>query len=329
MTIFKRIAIGHAFLLAVLFAVASSASASELYALGGAMHSLSPSDTSYSWQIEYRQDILKHLAGGISYLNEGHIRGHHRDGYSPQLWVRSELLAYRLTVAAAAGPYFFLDTVNNPLTARGFTNDHGLKAMVSLALAYHLQDDLIFEVRSNWVAGDQGFNTLSVLGGIGYHFDPDLEPVDAMKDHRDGANNEITVFGGRTIVNSFRSQESLAIGVEYRRRLLRHLEWTIGGIHEGDTRLSRRDGLVTQIWPNQDLLEGLFSVGAGIGPYLDVSHHDNALNGDDDRRVACLLTLSGAWRMTPHWSLRLSWNRLVTSNDRDTDIIMGGLGFRF
>ncbi|GFO53785.1 hypothetical protein GMSM_07920 [Geomonas sp. Red276] len=301
--------------------------ASELYALGGLMESSDPTAHSYSWQLEYRQDLLKHLAAGTSYLNEGHIDGHHRDGYTVQFWGRTELLDYRLTLAAAVGPYFYLDTKREP-TPKGFSNDHGMKAMMSLAAAWHFDNDLIFELRSNWVKAGSSFDTLSVLGGIGYHFDPNLEPVSVELARSEELKNEITFFLGQTIVNSLNSQHSIAAAVEYRRRLSRHVDWTLEGLYEGDNRLVRRDGLITQIWASQPLLEGLFSVAGGAGPYFDIGHYHRPADHEVDP-VGLLLTITGSYRFTPHWFLRASWNRLVTSNDRDTDIILGGLGFRF
>ncbi|HJV36321.1 hypothetical protein [Geomonas sp.] len=314
--------------LAVLMAALAppAANASELFALGGVMRSSDPQDASYSWQLEYRQDLYRHLAAGFSYLNEGHVDGHRRDGYTAQLWLRSELFAKRLTVAAALGPYFYLDTTR-AFNAKGFTNDHGTKAMLSFAAAWHLQNDLIFELRTNWTTGGQNFDSASVLGGIGYHFDPNLEPRPG-KEFEHEAQNEITAFLGQTIQNSFESETAMSGEIEYRHRFLRHLDWTIGNIYEGNDKLARRDGLVSQVWANQDLLEGLISVGVGVGPYLSLSHYHNALV-DDDQRFACMVTLGGSYRFTPHWGLRVSWNRMVTGNDLDSDIIMGGLGYRF
>jgi hypothetical protein len=302
--------------------LSAPAEASELYALGGGIESSDPHDNTYSWQLEYRQDLLKHLAAGVSYLNEGHIMGHHRDGYTAQLWGRTDLVDDRLTLAAGIGPYFFLDTVrdSNP---NGFTNDHGLKAMLSVAAAWHTDKNFLLELRSNWVKGSSGFDSASVLAGIGYHFDPDLEPVSAGLERE--PKNEVTVFMGQTIVNSFDSQRSFAAALEYRRRLSRHIDWTVGGLYEGDNRLIRRDGVITQLWATQDLAEGMFNVGAGAGAYFDAGHYKNP----GSKFASGILTLTGSYRMTDHWALRVSWNRLVTSYDRDTDVILGGVGYRF
>jgi hypothetical protein len=315
------------FLIATITAItlASSARAAELYFLGGTAMISYPSNRTYSWQLEYRQDILKHLGIGISYLNEGHVEEHHRDGYTAQLWGRTDLFDDRLTVAAGVGPYFYLDTTRSSSDPLHFSNEHRVKAMASVAAAYHLSNDLILELRSNWVGGGAGFDSTSILGGIGYHFDPDLKPLPGTpKGEELEPRNEVTVFAGQTIVNSFNSQKSVAAAVEYRRRMSRHIDLTLSGIYEGDNRLIRRDGIVTQVWAAQELLEGMFSVAAGAGAYFDVSHY----TGGNDT-VSGIITLSGSYRFTPHWALRVSWNRLVTRYNRDTDVILGGIGYRF
>ena len=314
----------------VLAATAPSAGASEIYGLGGVVHSDKPSDTSYSWQLEYRQDLLKHLAAGISYLNEGHFKGHHRDGYTAQLWTRAELLDYRLTVAAGVGPYFFLDTTSSS-SPEGYTDDHGWKAMMSAAATWHLENNVLLELRTNWVKGPAGFDTVSALAGIGYHFEPSLETLDRSKATSEQKfANELTLLAGQTIVNSFDSQKSLAAAIEYRRRLSRHLDWTVTGLYEGDSRLVRRDGIMTQLWVTQELLDDILSVGAGAGAYFNLSNYHNPANiPGADRVLSGIISLTGSYRFTPRWSLRATWNRVVTSNERDTDVILGGIGYRF
>ena len=325
----------HAALLGALTALtlasaATPAPASEIYGLGGAVQSTSPSDLSYSWQLEFRQDLLKHLAAGVSYLNEGHFKGHHRDGYTAQFWTRADLLDYRLTVAAGVGPYFFLDTTSSS-SPGGFSDNHGWKAMMSAAATWHLENNLLLELRSNWVKGPSGFDTVSALAGIGYHFEPALESLNTKEPTAERKMpNEVTLFLGRTIVNSFDSQQSLAAGVEYRRRLSRHVDWTLTGLYEGDNRLVRRDGALTQLWVTQELLDDTLSVGAGAGAYFNLSRYHNPFQGQGaDQFLSGIIALTGSYRFAPHWAVRATWNRVVTSYERDTDVIVGGLGYRF
>jgi len=45
--------------------------------------------------------------------------------------------------------------------------------------------------------------------------------------------------------------------------------------------------------------------------------------------LAGIVTLTGSYRIHRHWDVRTSWNRIVTDYNRDTDIILGGVGYRF
>ena len=320
------------FSIAVLAATgaASHATASEIYALGGQTLANDPSQTSYAWQLEYRQDLFNHLAAGVSYLNEGHVRQHHRDGYTVQLWERAELFDSRLTLAAGAGAYFFLDTTSDS-SPDGFSNNHGWKGMLSAAAAYRLENDFLLELHGNWVKWSDGYDTATILAGVGYHFDRDPEPQQGSKasQYRE-PKNEVTLFLGQTIVNSFESQRSVAAAVEYRRHLLPHFDWTLAGLYEGDNRLVRRDGVMTQLWAIQPLLEDTMTVGVGGGAYFDLNHYHNPFNDrDSDRFASGLITLTGSYRFTPHWAVRTSWNRVVTTYQRDTDVFLGGLGYSF
>jgi len=42
-----------------------------------------------------------------------------------------------------------------------------------------------------------------------------------------------------------------------------------------------------------------------------------------------IITLSVACQFRPPWVVRISWNRIATSYDRDTDVLLGGIGFCF
>ena len=310
-------------------AAVSDASSAEVYLLGGETRSSEPRVDSYAWQFEYRQDLLRYLGAGISYLNEGHLKQHHRDGYTAQLWTRGKMLDNQLVLAAGIGPYFFLDTTSasNP---DGFSNDHGWKPMLSLAAAWHMKNNLLLELRSNWVQGPSGFDTTTILAGVGYRFEP-VATRQASSDRSQGeeAKNEITLFLGRTIENSFNSQGSPGAGLEYRRHLWRHIDWTLAGLYEGDNHLIKRDGVVTQAWAIQQLLEN-FSVGAGGGAYLDLNHHDNPGQGiSPDRPFSGIATLTGSYRFAADWAVRASWNRVITSYHRDADVILGGIGYLF
>lgn len=42
-----------------------------------------------------------------------------------------------------------------------------------------------------------------------------------------------------------------------------------------------------------------------------------------------IFTATAAFRLSQHWDARLSWNRINTNYNRDTDVILFGAGYRF
>jgi hypothetical protein len=41
------------------------------------------------------------------------------------------------------------------------------------------------------------------------------------------------------------------------------------------------------------------------------------------------VSVSALYRVTQHWSTRVTWNRVVTRYNRDADVIRAGIGYRF
>ena len=314
----------------LLLATPVQARAQELYVLGGAIEHRERHDYSYSWQLEYLQGAGEHFAATLSYLNEGHLPEHHRDGNSVQLWARSTLFDRRLSLAAGAGPYYFFDTAK--LSNDGlYSNDHGWGGLFSVAATWYMESRWLLHARVNWVAVDRHFDTLSAVAGLGYQLDappaPGPIPEEPPQEGKT-TTNEITVFLGRTIVNSLGSEHSGAASIEYRRGLWRYLDWTMAWLYEGDNRLIRRNGLTTQLWAVREFLDDRLALGVGGGAYL-VLDRRTSQQQDIDEVLSGILTLTGSYRFHPHWDVRTSWNRIVTNYNRDTDVILGGIGYRF
>ncbi|TWJ33591.1 hypothetical protein JN12_00268 [Geobacter argillaceus] len=308
------------------------AQAQELHGFGGIMQHTDTDDSSYSWQLEYREGLGEHFAYSISYLNEGHVAGHHRDGHMAQLWTRTNLMDRRLSLAAGIGPFRYFDTTAAKAGA-SYENDHGWGVTMSLAATWYTADRWLFQLRTNFVETTSSIDTISTLIGIGYQLEapPTPGPLRSASPRRwKTTENELTVFLGRTIVNSFSSEHSVAAAVEYRRGLWRYVDWTVGWLFEGDNRLSRRNGLTTQLWATRAVLDDRLSLGIGVGPYINVDHYRNPLQTSErTRAISGIVTLTASYRLAPDWALRSSWNRIVTSYNRDTDMILGGVGYRF
>jgi hypothetical protein len=327
----KRCIVGLV-LLTVTF-VSVTAGAQEILGLGGMMKdTATAADRSASWQLEYNEGLGDHSAYSISYLNEGHLPAHHRDGITSQLWTRTTLYGGRLSLAAGAGPFYYFDTVAAK-TGDSYTNDHGWGANLSLAATWYTADRWLLQFRSNFIETVSGLDTVSALVGIGYQLEappaPGPRPF-AVPQTEKTTNNELTVYVGQAIVNSFTSEHSVATAIEYRRGLLPFVDGSVSWIYEGDKRLTRRNGVSTQLWAVKDFFAEQLGIGIGAGAYFSVdNYHDNDGNQEKNSAVSGIITMTASYRFHPHWNLRTSWNRIVTNYSRDTDVVLGGVGYRF
>jgi len=317
-------------LFALVAACAGQVRAQELYFLGGGMKDTDTHESSYSWQLEYSEGLGEHFATTLSYLNEGHVTNHHRDGTSLQLWTRTNLLDRRLSLAAGIGPYFYFDTAG--IGSNGtYTNDHGWKGMASLAATWYTESRVLLHLRTNWVAIGSKFDTLSVVAGLGYQLEAPATPGPAPRDppqRLQVTGHELTFYAGRTIVNSFNSEHSASLCVEYRKGLLPYLQGSVSWLYEGDTRLVRRNGLIAEAWAVRQFFDDRLILGAGGGIYTSLNHYDGQSNGSERNRLfSGIVSLMAGYEIVPRWHLRATWNRIVTNYDRDTDVIMGGVGY--
>src|SRR5690349_17151285 len=94
----------HLALLALLSALCSPALAQELHALVGGQYTPSLHEKTYSYSIEYLENFNDYAYGTFTWLNEGHVTDHHRDGYSAQLWLRWPSASRHFTLSAGVGP---------------------------------------------------------------------------------------------------------------------------------------------------------------------------------------------------------------------------------
>ena len=307
--------------------------AREFSLLGGPVVNTGTGDVSESWQLVYSEELGEHFGASFSYINEGHLPQNHRDGDALQLWARTTLLDRRLALSAGAGAYFFFNTTKQAPVGEAYTNEHGFGTIFSLAATWHTESRWLLQLRSSYIATDDSFDSLTTVFGIGYEFASPRETSSTKETSPQravGTTNEITLFAGQAIVNSFDSQHATAAALEYRCTLLPYLEWTAGFLYEGDNPLLKRYGLTTQVWAVREFLHEMLSLGVGGGAYLAFEHDPGQEVGTGkSSALAALLTFSASYRLNPPWYLRASWNRVITDYDRDTDVILGGVGYRF
>src|SRR5664279_3844905 len=136
-----RLALQLAFLIAC---ACLSLRAQELTLLGGTMKAINLGESSYTWQIDYCQDFYRNFAASLTYINEGHVLGHHRDGYAVEVWGRLPTPHNRFSVSLGLGAYSFYDTQASP--AGGTENIHGTAPIISFSGTGYLSNRTFYRL---------------------------------------------------------------------------------------------------------------------------------------------------------------------------------------
>jgi hypothetical protein len=303
--------------------------AQEIFVNGGFTQDIKTGIDVLQWSVTYRQDLGEHTAFSFSYINEGHQPNHYRDGLGAQIWGRVPMLDQRLSLALGVGPFAYADT-RVTAVRNVYENAHGFGIISSGTATWQGMSPLLFQVRLNYIVTQHSFDTLSASFGIGYLLGappprPGSPPKPARSERATG--NEITLLLGQTVLNSAKSETDTAMSVEYRRSLLPSVDWTITWLNEGDTRPIGRWGIATQLWGVRSFFDDHLSLGIGGGPYFA---RDKYGGGDGQRTtVAGDLSFMAAYWFLPRLAVRASFSRIITDYGRDTDVFLGGLGYRF
>ncbi len=301
--------------------ITRTGSASELVLLGGYTGSDNFKGDTYAWQIQYMKNLSEHFAYSISYINQGHFHHHHRDADAVSIWYRKNLIYPNLYFGVGGGFLFYYDTVyskNAPAQ-----DSHGWGTIASISTNWYLDDTWFIQMQGNWINTSQSFDTFSTLLGIGYQFDSPVR--NKISNEEIPTQNEVTLFGGVSIVNIPGSENFAATALEYRRSILGHLDWTLGGLYEGKSNLIDRYGLTSQFWLKESFFNERISLGVGFGGYLATDRQ----RADKDEFLSEIFSMTGSFKLTNHWSLRAVWDRIITNYDRDSDVIMCGIGYHF
>ncbi|TDV38937.1 hypothetical protein C7405_10154 [Paraburkholderia caballeronis] len=317
--------------IAAALAVASGSAAAQEFALYSGPLKSGP-DHTYSWSMDYTEGFGQYFAGSVTWLNEGHIPDHHRDGQLVQVWGRLPLAQRRLVFSLGVGPYRYFDT-EVAKQGLGYSNTHGWGVVYSARATWYSTHRWTANLQLNRVQVSSGPSTTALLVGIGYQLDaPDTPgPRDfALARTHKVTNNEITLMAGQTILNSLDSQTSVAEAIEYRRGITNFVDATIGYLHEGNGLAARRDGGTAQLWLTRAFFDDRLTLGAGAGLYAAIHHgSDGDARSTGDGILSALVSVSASYRLTDHWAARVTWNRVMTRYSRDTDVILGGIGYRF
>jgi hypothetical protein len=307
---------------------ATGVHAQEVYLLVGGQSTPEIDETSYAFSVVYQHNLAEHAFLSFTWLNEGHVTEHHRDGFGVQGWLRW-LSAHRTFDASVGiGPYHYYDTTLHPTTTTSI-NSHGSGMLYSAAVHWYALAPLLVQVRYNRAETPNSISTDTLLVGIGYQFESGDRPGPAVPPRSYGFSspdrNELTLMLGSTTVNDFSSPTGTAGVLEYRRLLTPHVDATASAIDEGEAGPVKRRGLAAQIWTGRRFLDDRAILSLGAGPYVARDEDE----GEASTRTLGLLTMSFSYEFSRQWHGRVSWYRTVTTNSRDTDIITLGIGRQF
>ena len=281
-------------------------------------------ERTHSVAVEYREPLHERLGFGLLYLNEGHPDSHHRDGFAGQLWLHTPRLPLGLQLGAGAGPYYFFDTVD---TGGGYFNEHGWGMIYSLLASVPFTGRWSAHLRWNRVDARGLFDTHTLMLGVGYTFAPRERAGAAVA--TTPRRNEITLLAGQTILNSFASERATALSVEYRRTAATYADWTLTLLNEGEPQHIDRRGIAAQAWLARSVNADRARFGLGLGPYFAVDRRHADLTGENERRVAALVSASLRYRLPSDWHIRGTWHRVLADYHRDTDVLLIGAGYTF
>ena len=312
----------------------SATRAGELDLTTGYEQSIPDLGNTYTWGIEYRQPFSAHLAASFTWLNEGHLVNHHRDGQAAQLWWRSRQDGTGLVFEAGIGPYHYYDTtdaelVNTPTGSQvAFENAHGWGVLASAAMDWYFKHGWFALLRLNDIEAAGEVRSTALLAGVGYRFGGNADSKFQQSNSWFAVappRSEVDIMAGRAVLNSFRSEASSAQALSMRTKITTHFTASLTYTEAQNVPLDWHSGAAVQLWAETPLTSA-FSVGASVGVFITAARSATANSATDP---AGIVGITMAYDISSRLVARAIWNRTTTRDDDDSDIVLVGLGYRF
>jgi hypothetical protein len=208
--------------------------------------------------------------------------------------------------------------------------------LYSAAAQWYVHAPLVLQLRYNYAQTSASIKTNTFLIGLGYQFESAAAPGPVPPSHYDLSTPrwEMTVMAGKSVQNNFQSPQGTAWGSELRARLTPYIDAIGTFLDEGDTHVVKRKGVAGQLGLVREFLGHHADVGIAGGFYLardqDYLVPSNTVVGiATNTQVLGLLTMTTTWRVSRMFHLRAYWYRTLTTNGRDTDVLLAGLGWSF
>jgi len=301
----------------------------EISYFGERVYSLRDWPADWGYGIAYRKIFAPYFAASLAYLNDAHFPGHHRDGVTAEAWIPIIPLTDRITLSVGGGPFYYYDTVfanNNG----GYADAHGWAWLASVDATiqpWRSWSHFFIDARIDYTAPSKSIETTSVGLGFGYRGFSDIHTPGNSAGSEGFPPNEVVASYWKTVTNSFQSSEhtSRAEAIDYRRQIWHEIRASVGILNEGDTQLIRRNGITAEGWLEPSFDSGLWSIGAGFGFYSAIDKY----RASPGRHVSDVVSATISLRPIKNFDIRFLWHRIVTDYNRDTDVVLWGLGYRF
>lgn len=260
------------------------------------------------------QDITDNTSIGAVYYNEGHPENNHRDGYGVVGWYK-EHIADGVTAEVGAGPYFAMDTTN--INGEQY-NEKQLGALAALAVLYRVYGNVSLKAQFTRTQVPGSFNTDTIMVGVNVTLGNPQRPSDIDYSHSE--NHEVSVWGGSSHTTQSTATITEGYEVEDRVQVSDHIAYSISALDEGDTGIIRREGVVGQVWYVSPTTNN-WRVDVGAGPYAAREESD----GQTHNKLMGVVTFRLSKGITKKVRVGLSFQRVVSNNNRDQDMFMVGI----
>ena len=311
-----------------LLVASSVAQAQDASLLAGAMRAdTDAGNRSFAVNVGYTQHLNRYVSLSADYLNEGHPKLHHRDGLGAQVWAHTPVPEQGWSFGAGFGPYYYFDTTTGNGSPADYRNDHGWGQLMSVNALYHLGSRAYVEARLSHTHGITSHDSSMLMVGMGYELGG--VPRAIRLENADRGDNLVMLLAGRAIVNSFKSETSASTGLEYRRTFTPNVEGSVILMNEGKVDAAERKGVSAQVWLLRPFTERTV-LEMGFGAYAKRDQLDRTdARAERERHVVPIASIGMRYRINDTWRAQLTWNRVTTHYERDSDVFLLGAGIAF
>ena len=195
----------------------------------------------------------------------------------------------KLSVSIGYGIIYCYDTEINK-------DIHTTTSIASLSSKYYISDNNFSKLTVNKT------KDTTILIGLGHTFNTQSEVKDTTE------NKELSFYIGQQISNSAGCPSEKISLIEYKNNVNSYLDWTVSAVNTG---------IASQIWAVKSLKNNSLAGSVGIGPYIN------------DGKLNTLLSFKLTKQINKVFDISAILNRAITQNNKDADIIVAGIGYKF